>query len=268
MQTTTKIASSVFRRPRVASIGIILAFAAALPVCFAPKCFAEEPPPDLAKRVAQRATETRNARAAYTYRQTFTEHSITDRGMSSGQYREVRDVVFLANGERSEVPVGKVVNTLKDIKLTDEDFQDAREVQPFLYDTEQLFLYETRPKGEETIDGVDCWVLQVRPRQILAGQRLFDGLLWASKKDFSIVHSEGKAVPDLRSMKVEKENLFPRFTTTWAPIDGSFWFPVRTYADNTLDFRVGPRRIRLEIRYSNYKKFSAESTIKFEEEHK
>jgi hypothetical protein len=107
-------------------------------------------------------------------------------------------------------------------------------------------------------------VLQVRPRQILAGQRLFDGLLWVSKKDYSIVRTNGKAVPEIRS-KVKDENLFPRFTTIWKPIDGQHWFPVYTYADDTLDFRVGPQRIRLTIRYSEYKKFGAESTVKFGE---
>jgi hypothetical protein len=32
---------------------------------------------------------------------------------------------------------------------------------------------------------------------------------------------------------------------------------------DTLDRRVGPQRIRLTIRYSEYKKFGAQSTIKF-----
>jgi len=45
------------------------------------------------------------------------------------------------------------------------------------------------------------------------------------------------------------------------PLDGKHWFPVYTYADDTLQFRTGPQRIRLRIAYSNYKKFGAESTL-------
>lgn len=222
---------------------------------------AEGPPPDLAKRVAQRATETRRARGQFTYRQTVSIEEVTPTGARAGEYREVREVVFSPQAERTEQMVGKPLQTLQRLKLTEEDFRDIREVQPFLFDADQLWFYETRYKGEETIDGVDCYVLQVRPRQILAGQRLFDGLVWASQKDYSIVRTEGKAVPEIRSMK--NENLFPRFTTIWAPVDGELRFPVFTHADDTLDFRVGPQRIRLTIRYSNYQRFAAETTIKF-----
>jgi hypothetical protein len=106
---------------------------------------------------------------------------------------------------------------------------------------------------------VDCWVLQVRPRQILQGQRFFDGMIWVDKKEYNIVRMEGQAVPQIRTTKTE--NLFPRFTTIRKPLDGKHWFAVYTYADDTLQFRNGPQRIRLRIAYSSYKRFGAESTL-------
>ena len=112
------------------------------------------------------------------------------------------------------------------------------------------------------MDDIDCWVLQVRPRQILQGKRLFEGLLWADKRDYSVVRMEGQAVPQIISTK--SENLFPRFTSIRKPIDGKHWFPVTTYSDDTLNFRSGPIRTRMTIRYSNYKRFGAESTVTFE----
>jgi hypothetical protein len=254
MDASSKIAMSLTATPRcAAAFGILLVSLLCARV--------EGPPPDLAKRVALRATETRRAREHFTYRQTVSIEELTPTGARAGEYREVREVAFSPLAERSEQMVGKPLQTLQRLKLTEEDFRDIREVQPFLFDAGQLWFYETRFKGEETIDGIDCYILQVRPRQILAGQRLFDGLVWASRKDYSIVRTEGKAVPEIRSMK--NENLFPRFTTLWAPIDGDLRFPVYTYADDTLDFRVGPQRIRLTIRYSNYKRFSADSTVRF-----
>jgi hypothetical protein len=249
MPTSSKTPFSAHSVDRVC-IGIILASA-----LFAPA--------DLAKRVAARATETRMARDQYTYRQTVMVEELGPTGARVGEYRETREVVFSPQAERSEKLAGKPLDTLKRLKLTEEDFRDIREVQPFLFDTDQLWAYETKSKGEETMDGVDCYLLQVRPRQILAGQRLFDGMLWVNKKDYSIVRTNGKAVPEIRSM-TKDENLFPRFTTVWQPIDGQYWFPVHTFADDTLDFRVGPQRIRLTIRYSDYKKFGSDTTIKFD----
>jgi hypothetical protein len=241
----------------VASIGIILASA-----LFLPFLAAQEPPAGLAKMVAARATATRAALDRYTYRQSVTMEELSPTGARTGEYREVREVVFSPDGERSERLAGKPLDTLSRLKLTEQDFRDVREVQPFLFDSDQLWAYQARFKGEETVDGVECWLLEVRPKQILAGQRLFDGLLWASKKDYSIVRTEGKAVPDVRGMKTE--NLFPRFTTVWQPVEGGYWFPVHTYADDVLDFRVGPLRIRMDIRYAGYKRFDASSTIRYE----
>ncbi len=206
-------------------------------------------------------TETQQARGHYTYRQTVTVEELSDRGAMVGQYHEVRDVIFSPAAERTEVMIGAPLETLKNLKLTDEDFADIRNIQPFVLVDELLSLYETKPRGDEKIDDVDCWVLQVKPRQILSGQRLFDGMLWIKKDDFAIIRSEGQAVPQLHTAK--EENLFPRFTTVREPVDGKHWFPVFTYADDTLAFRTGLQRIRLQIRYSNYKRFSADSTIQF-----
>ena len=208
-----------------------------------------------------RETETALAQSNYTYRQSVTIDEFDGRGARSGGYREVRDIIFSPQQERTEQMVGKPEDTLSRFKMTDEDFRDIREVQPFLLTKDQVFLYETHFRGEEAMDGVDCYVIQVRPRQILDGQRLFDGMLWVSKQDYSIIRSEGEAVPQIRTLK--NENLFPHFTTLRQKVEGDFWFPVMTYADDTLYFRTGPQRIRFVIRYSDYKKFGADSKITF-----
>jgi hypothetical protein len=240
-----------------AGIGAILALAYLVPCVRA-----QSPPPDLVRRVASRETETEVARSQYTYRQSVAVEELDDRGARVGDYREVRDIVFSPEHERTEQMLGKPVMNLKRLILTPEDFRDIREIQPLVLTKEVLRLYETKFRGEEEMDDVDCWVLEVRPRQILSGMRLFDGLLWVGKDNYSIVRTEGQAVPQIRGTK--SENLFPRFTTIRRPVDGKHWFPARTFADDTLQFRTGPQRIRLNIRYSDYKRFGAESSIQYE----
>ena len=225
---------------------------------------AAEPPKDLARRVAQREDETQAERSRYTYQQWFTFEEFDRRGNRSGTYQERREVIFLETGERVERLTGKPSSNLKLIRLTDEDFRDMQDVQGQLFTAERLGFYETKPKGEETVDGVECWVLQVRPRQILEGMRMFEGLFWIDKRDFSILRSEGRAVPQLRSSRPGKENLFAHFTTVREKVRdkvGDFWFPVLTFADDTLDFNTGPMRVKFTIRYRDYKRFGAESTI-------
>jgi hypothetical protein len=200
------------------------------------------------------------------YRQMVTVEEVDQKGLIAGHYHEVREVIFSPAGERTEQAAGKPVLALRNLRLTAEDFQDLREVQPFLFTPDRLFLYETKYRGEEDVDGVACWLMQVRPKQILDGQRLFDGVFWVSQGDFSIVRSEGQAVPNLHRNK--EENLFPHFTTFRAQVDGRAWFPVKTYADDTLYFRSGPVRMRLIVRYSNYRRFGSQSTIVYGEEEK
>ncbi len=223
---------------------------------------ADEPPADLIARVAARETETLEAQSHYAYEQSVTIEEIDKRGARAGEYREVREIIFSPTEQRTERLLGKPLFMLKNLQLTDEDFRDIREVQPALLTKDQLLLYETKFRGEERMDEVDCWVLQIRPRQMLQGQRLFDGLLWVAKSDYSIIRSEGQAVPQIRTTKTE--NLFPHFTTIRRKVDGTYWFPVTTYGDDTLYFRTGPQRIRLIIRYSKYQRFGADTKIIFD----
>jgi hypothetical protein len=223
---------------------------------------AQEEPPNLARRIAHRESETQAARNDYTYRQSLVFAELDAHGAQTGEYREERDVTFSPSHERTEQMIGQPLLTLKRLKLTDEDFQDIRGIQPFVMTEDQLWNYETKFRGDEDIDDVDCWVLQVRPRQILEGQRLFDGMVWADKKDFSIVRLEGQAVPQMFSR--QSENLFPRFTTIRKLVDGVHRFPVFTFADDTLPFSTGLQRVRMTIRYNQYKRFGADSVIKFD----
>lgn len=219
----------------------------------AARLFAADPPPDLARRVAARETESAAARADYTYRQTVRVDELDTPG---AYYAEAREIVFLPSGERAEKFLRKPEDRLKRLKLTEEDFRDLREIQPMLLTLDVLRFYETKPRGEE--DGL--WVLEVRPRQVLEGQRWFEGLLWIDPADYSIVRFSGRAVPQRHSTR--NENLSPRFTTTRRKVDGH-WFAVKTEGEETLAFHNGPLRMRLTVTYTEWKRFQAESSITF-----
>ena len=221
---------------------------------------ADEPPAGLLKKVAEKESGFARARENYTYRQSVSIQEFNSQGAVSGEFHEVRDVTFSPNLVRYESVVDRTRNTLTRIKLTPEDFADIRSVDPFLLTTDKLFLYEGQYKGEEQIDGQQCFVEYIRPKQILSTQRFFEGTLWVRESDFAVIRSEGHAVPQVDTLA--QQNLFPHFTTIYREVDGQ-WFPIETYADDTLFFRDWPQRIRIVIRYMDYKKFGTESTITF-----
>lgn len=222
---------------------------------------AKDPPANLAKRVAHRESETAAERREYAYTQTVRLQEMNTRGAETGEYREVREVIFSPAGDRTERFVGAPVMRLKNLVMTDEDFADLRNIQPFIMTEDQLWLYDVKYKGEEPVDGRDCWVLAISPRQILSGQRLFDGMLWVDEDDFSVIRSEGKAVPEIITTK--QENLFPHFVTMRKQVNG-FWFPSATYADDVLYFRGAPIREKLTVRYEDYQKFGSQTSVTFD----
>jgi hypothetical protein len=256
-QPAPSAAANLTRAPRPGEfvIAVIIAFTCLTPLR------AADPPVDLARRVAHRESETAEERRHYAYTQSVSLAEIDGHGVQAGEYHEVREVIFSPAGDRTERFPTEPVSRLKNLVLTPEDFADLRDIQPFIMTEDQLFIYQVVYKGEEEVEGRDCWVLSVRPRQILSGQRLFDGLLWIKQDDFSVVRSEGKAVPEIVSL--HKENLFPHFTTVRRAVNG-FWFPAVTSADDTLFFRSAPIREKLVIRYNDYKKFGADTTITFD----
>ena len=217
-------------------------------------------PEGLILDVARSGSRLVAERDHYTYSQTFKFWEIKN-GVRVGRYEEIRDITFTGTGERVERHRRRPVFQLQRLRLTDEDFRDLRDVNPFVLTTETIRFYKVRYKGIEVVNGADCYVLQLRPRQILYGQRFFDGLVWVGVEHRQVVRAAGRPVPQIH--RIEDSNLFPGFETQYGPIDGKHWFPVRTAGDDILPFPSGPQRVRLLIEYSDYKRFTATSTVTF-----
>lgn len=242
-------------------LNIALIVASEIAVLFPRAAHAATPPPGLMRKIAERESANAEAMSNYTYRQSVSIQEFNERGAVVGEYHEVRDVTFSPSHVRYEQVAEKPRNTLTRVRLTPVDFADIRNIEPFLLTKDKVSLYEGEYKGEETVYGTPCFLEHVRPRQILSGQRFFEGLLWVRESDFAILKSEGQAVPQIETLR--EQNLTPHFTTMRKLIDDRWFFPVETYADDTLYFRDWPQRLRVEIRYMNYKRFGAESTVIF-----
>src|SRR5437868_6899775 len=92
--------------PDVLAIALILTS-----VLLAAPLGAQEAPPNLAKLVAHRETETETERNEYTYRQTVTLEELDDHGAARGVYRETRDIIFSPQHDRTEQMIGSPSNS-------------------------------------------------------------------------------------------------------------------------------------------------------------
>jgi hypothetical protein len=213
---------------------------------------------DIITKFAAKETAFAQARENYTYRQTARVQEVDPGGLATGQWEIVEDVIFSSDGKRTERVVRAPMATLHNIQLTPEDEQDLRSVQPFVLTTAEIPKYDIRYLGKQMADEIPAYVFAVKPKKMEKGQRYFQGLIWVDDRDLQIVKSYGRGVGIVKG-----DNQFPKFETYRAQIDGKYWFPVWTGADDTLNFQSGPQRIRMLVKYENYKLFKAESTIQF-----
>ncbi len=218
------------------------------------------PVEQLIEQFIGKETEFSLARSNYTYRQSVKILEYTDSGQVRGKYEIVQDIIFTSDGKRNERVVYSPVPTLQNIILTPQDMQDLRDVQPFVMTTLERPDYHVNYVGPEKVDEIQTYLFAVKPKQLVKGKRYFEGQIWVDQEDLQIVKTYGKGVGRLRK---NEDNQFPRFETYRDQIDGKYWFPVYTRADDVLHFKSGDQRIRMIIKYEDYKQFKSDTDIKF-----
>jgi hypothetical protein len=210
-------------------------------------------------KFAAKEKEFADARNNYTYRQTLKFEELDPSGNSTGHlWQQTSDIIFNPDGRRGEKVLWAPVPSLQNILLTPEDMQDLIYVQPFVLTTDEIPEYDISYVGREKIDEIGTYVFSVKPKKLVKGKRYFEGQIWVDDRDLQIVKSYGKGVGVRHG-----DDQYPRFETYREQIDGKYWFPTYTHADDTLHFKDMSQRIRLVIRYQDYKHYEGKSTIKY-----
>lgn len=217
---------------------------------------------EVIKRFAAKEKEFKEARDQYTYRQDVKVMTL-DGETPDGRYEQVFDVSFDDKGHRIKNIVFAPQDTLTRISMTEQDIDDIENRLPFVLTSDEIGEYDILYVGQQKQDELNTYVFDVAPKQIVGKKRYFQGRIWVDDHDYQIVETFGKTVPDIRKKKGQ-ENLFPKFTTWREQIDGTYWFPTYTRAEDTLKFSLGDIKIREIIRYSNYKRFGSKSKITYE----
>jgi hypothetical protein len=217
------------------------------------------PVEQIVQHFAEREAEFKRERDNYTYTQSFVVQTIDSSGQPDGEYRMTSDIVFSTTGKRYDKVTYAPPSTLQRISLSEQDFADLQNVQPFVLTTNELPKYDITYVGRQRVDELTTYVFEVKPKKIEKNQRYFQGRIWVDDKDLEIVKTYGKAVPDI--LKHNEENFFPRFETYRENIEGHYWFPTYTHADDVLHFSTGDIRIRMTVRYKDYKRFRVTSRI-------
>jgi TonB family protein len=135
-------------------------------------------------------------------------------------------------------------------EVTQEDIEDLGGVEPFALEPSKIDQYNIRYVGKEKIDELNLYIFDVTPKVIpnpKKKERLFAGRIWVDDQDLQIVKTKGKGVPET------KINKFPTVETYREHIDGRYWFPTYSYADEELIFdNGGSIHVRMKVRYTDF----------------
>jgi hypothetical protein len=217
------------------------------------------PPKDItAQQIIQRFTakekQWKQIREQYSFQQSIDVQEVVGSDVRS-EYRQVATITY-SQGK----PVKNVLLAPQaSMALTKEDLEDLETRASFTISTDELPQYNLTYAGSQKTDELRCYVFDVAPKTLEKDQRYFQGRIWVDDQDFQIVKNRGKSVPDIRvgKKKKTKENLFPEFTTWRQVIDGKYWFPAYSSADDTLHFNRNDIHLKEKLKFTDYKKTGA-----------
>src|SRR5438105_8476875 len=210
-------------------------------------------------KFSAKETQFRQALNSYAFKRDALVQEIGMGGQVVGEYHRVSDFTFDDKGNRFEkinyFPMPSFTS------VTQEDLEDLGGVNPFALEGGKINQYNFKYAGKERIDELDLYIFDVAPKVTpdpkKTKERLFIGRIWVDDRDLQIVKSRGKGVPET------KINKFPNVETYREQIDGRYWFPTYSYADDQLVFGDGSvTHIRLRVKYTDFVKGHASVIIK------
>ncbi len=213
---------------------------------------------EIVQKFTQREEDFRKERDHFTYTQDVVFQTIDEDGQVDGEFREVRDILFTPDGKRYDKVTFAPVTTIKRVIMTQQDYDDIEKVWPFVMTPAELPKYDVKYVGRERVDELGTYVFDLEPKKLEKGERYFRGRVWVDDRDLQIVKTSGTSTGLL---KKKEDQAFPHFENFRENIEGHYWFPTFTRADDMLHFKTGDDvHIRVAVHYKNYKRFS--TTIK------
>jgi muconolactone delta-isomerase len=203
----------------------------------------------IVKAFTAHETQFRRALNEYAFKRDALLQTLGMGGQVTGEYHRVSMFTFDDQGNRYEKITYFPMPSTQSV--TQEDIDDLGGISPFALEPSKVEQYDFRYVGRDKIDELSLYVFDVSPKVIpdpkKSKLRLFSGRIWVDDQDLQIVKTRGKGLPET------KNNKFPTVETYREQIDGRYWFPTYSYADEELMFDSGePLHVRLKVRYTDF----------------
>lgn len=211
----------------------------------------------IVKTFTKNESDFRQALNSYAYSRNATIQTIGMGGQITGSYRRDSFLTFKEDGTRIEKILFAPISTLQEISVSAEDIDNLGGVNPFAIEPSSVGNYNFAYVGKERIDELNLHVFDVMPKTLpnprKSNQKFFSGRIWVDDTDLMIVKSKGKALPEGKNT-LGQEQRFPVMETWRESVDGKYWFPSFSSADDELVFDSGNSvKMKVRVKYANYR---------------
>jgi hypothetical protein len=233
------------------------------PLVIIPAEPAPGPPPVPAAEIIKRFSENEDAmlraHSTYTYRRVVQVLELDDQGKTTGQFQYTTVLSEMADGHYADREAKRPDSTLMVLDLDPEHVGVLSKFPPLPFTTAQLSHYDVSYAGTQKLDELNTYIFRVKPRQVERTRAYFDGAIWVDDQDFVIVKTTGHWVTELGDVSTENFP-FTYFDTYRENVVGKIWFPSYMRSDGSVTSKKGTTRVRLIVRWEEYKPRDPAST--------
>ncbi len=213
-------------------------------------------PDEVIKRAAANEQKLKAAVIEFSYRQEILVQTFGEANTVSRQLHRVSEWTYDNLGNRTERIIEYPTSPLTAaLGILQPDFKSLLGVDMFFLTPDSLAGYSIRFVSRQKLDDLNTHAFEIEPADQKnapkreKGDHPFKGKVWIDDQDFQIVRVEGRAV-------IAKDEVarFPKFECYRENVESGVWLPSLVYARDVLDLKRVDLPIKIEIKYSGYKR--------------
>jgi len=207
------------------------------------------PPPipqeQIVQKLAANEDAAQRAYAAYDFTETIRIEEVD----GGGKFTVVGDSYVKPDGQRYWRVTKPPVSTLQ---LTTYQLDDVRPIMTiplFFLTSDHISEYDFVYLGQQKLDDLNTYILQVKPKRLNRAQRFFDGIVYVDDQDLAIVESFGKFVSEIGGSGTPLP--FSMYEVFRQNFQQKYWLPTYIRSD---DYTGGDQlHLRLVVRSTDFK---------------
>jgi len=216
----------------------------------------EVSPEEVIKRAAANEMMLKAAERDFYYRQDILVQTFGEANSVRAQLHRVSEMTYDSSGNRTERIIEYPPSSLAAmIGVLQPDFKSLLGVDQYFLISDVISSYSIKFSGRRKVDDLNTYVFDVEPADARRfpkrdkNDHPFKGTVWIDEQDFQIVKFEGRAV-----IAKDENARYPKFECYRENVERGIWLPSLAYARDVLDLKRVDLPIKVEIKYTRYKR--------------